>query len=181
MFNSPRQYRYINNEKVEGQIFHLLGFEVSSRQNILVQIEEFTEHPFCFIKFYDRDHRESSDAFNRLTKKGNAPVVLGTCLHIMADFYKKNPYMSFGFTGSPTMEEMEMDSGTETKRSRVYRRIMEAVFSPKTFSHIVMEDHSVYLMLNRDYCDHNPGVQTEMLQCIKNAYPDEPCWRDLLP
>lgn len=145
----------------------------------MVEVEEFSEHPISLIKFYDRDDRNMYSRFNRLTGKGNFQPILRTCINIMLEIKDRNPYMSFGFAGAPTPSEKSDNIKANTKRFRIYRSVMLLFFRHLHWQHLYVGDHSLYFLLNRDYCDTKPHIQTEMLKCIQHRYPDEAIWGGL--
>ena len=66
--------------------------------------------------------------------------------YIMRDIYKKNPYASFGFIGSNLPNEEKEN----TKRFRLYSKVVSQVISPIAFEHRLSLKHSAYLLINRD-------------------------------
>lgn len=78
---------------------------------------------------------------------------------------KENPNASFGFTGAPLESEID-EKSKPTKRFRVYKRIMENLFSPERFAHYQLEQSSIYLLINRNLQDPQELADwaTEMLR-----------------
>jgi len=181
MFDTCFQYQYVNRRKVDRLTIHLYRFQVNKRQTILVEVEEFDEHPIALIKFYDKADQYTIDRFNKLTGKGNFQPILRTCINIMLYIKSRNPYISFGFAGAQTPQEKEKGIKENTKRFRIYQSVMLLTFRHLYWQHIFVPDHSLYFILNRDYCDTKPHIQTDILYCIQKTYPEEAIWGDLLP
>jgi hypothetical protein len=76
----------------------------------------------------------------------------------MADLYQKNPYRCFAFIGAASAAEAKND----TKRFRLYKKIMEAIFSPQNFKHFQHPKSSAYLMLNKLYAKNNPDLREKI-------------------
>lgn len=126
---------------------HFLCFKDDAKHRYIVRVEENTDICFYGIKFYLHSTRWSESSRYRIaTGFGNASAVIITCVQIMLYFLQKNPYASFGFIGAQGFNEA---SGANTKRFRLYHRIMEYFFSPVRFNHYVIEEKSVYLILNK--------------------------------
>jgi hypothetical protein len=128
----------------------------------IVNVEKYDCNVYI-VKFYLKNHRHSKDKYRLLTGNRDAPRIIRTCINIMIDIYKINPYASFGFIGANSLNEAEANS----KRFRVYRRAMENLFTPLKFSHHVYIEQSAYIMLNRN----NKG-EPELLEKIEKMFND---------
>ncbi len=64
----------------------------------------------------------------------------------MTDYFDQNPFASFAIIGANSIGENKEN----TKRFRVYRRVMQNKFSPVQFNHFVLVKNSCYLMINTD-------------------------------
>lgn len=159
---------------------HLYRFDVTKRQTIMVEVHQFVKHPICVIKFYDRDDRNSENRFTKLTNKGNFKPIFRTCINIMLELRTQNPFLSFAFIGAPTPHEKGEGNTAKTQRYRIYEYGMNQFFSNLHFKHAYLEEHSLYILFNRDYCDHKADIETDMLKCIQEVYPEEPLWGDLI-
>lgn len=132
-------------------IRHILSFKSRKNNIYIVEVEEFSDFQLMIIKFYLKSHRLSDNKYNLLTKKNETPGILTTCMNIMIWFYNKNPYRSFGFIGSNSLNE----EVTITKRFKLYRILMRNLFSPIKFMHFEYESKSAYLLLNKDFASNN--------------------------
>ncbi len=123
---------------------HKYVFRCRFKHLYIVNLEKY-EHQFYVIKFYLKQHRLSKNKYNLLSGLHDMPRIMATCLQIMLETYKENPYASFGFMGANSIGEPE----SNTKRFKIYKRIMESFFSPIDFSHYTYTEKSAYLMLNK--------------------------------
>lgn len=162
MFRNPYAFRYCNKTKTEEGGFvvieHKLTFFCRFNHQYIVNVEEYPHEVFV-VKFHLKSHSDSERRYQLLTEAHDPFRVIGTVLHIMLYFYKKYPYASFGFIGSP----LEMEGKTNTKRFRVYRQIMANYFSPVDFQHYLYAAASAYLMLNRHSQEENLLPQIEQM------------------
>ncbi len=150
MFNTSYPFKFLMSQKVEGEPYHRIHrftFRCKKGQRYVVLLEEY-EHDFFGVKFYLNALAESEKRYEELTNFYDAPAIINTCLEVMAYKIKENPRASFGFTGAPLASEKESKS-EPTKRYRVYKRIMENLFSPDRFVHYQLEESNIYLLINR--------------------------------
>jgi hypothetical protein len=68
----------------------------------------------------------------------------------MLEIYNKNPSASFGFIGANIIKkETNYEEPKQlTKRFKIYKMAMYALFGTETFTHFVDKEHSAYLMVN---------------------------------
>ena len=166
MFDSSYKFRYCNyNNAKKGQYNvreHILTFSCKKKIQYIVRVEEYP-HFMYVVKFYLKNHRLSDKKYNLLTNLHDPLSVIGTCVEIMLYFYAKNPSSSFAFIGANSLTE---DSVKNTKRFRIYKRIMENSFSPFTFNHRIYEDESAYILLNKDNAEQN------LLEKVEQVFTD---------
>jgi hypothetical protein len=132
----------------------------------LIRVEEYPFHVFA-VKFHLKAHSNSENKYNLITRLNDANRVIGTAISVMLEFYRKNPFSSFGFVASRLLHE---DSQNNTKRFRVYRRVIENLFSPMVFSHLYYERESCYLLLNRDYAKNAPDLLLHVEEMFSKIY-----------
>lgn len=151
MFDScyPFRYKRFSNSS-EGHYpckRHVYTFNGRQGHCYLVQLEEYDFDLFA-LKFYLEFSDETEEhRYGQLTHLYEAAPVLRTCLNIMLQVYQERPLASFMFTGSPLPGQVEKK---QTKRYRLYRKIMANFFSPVSFLHFINEDQSAYLLLNKE-------------------------------
>ncbi len=173
MFDISTSYQYHSCGKKQAYdgdvpfLRHTLAFRSTrSKQQYLVEVDEFEDFNLFFIKFYLKNHRLSKKRFSLHSGLNEAPHCIATCLKIMLEFYEKNPYRSFGFIGAAS----ESEAKNNTKRFQLYSRVMAARFSDIHFQHYQHKPSSVYLLLNRDYLENHPNLQQEITEYFTKNY-----------
>jgi hypothetical protein len=165
MFSNSDGYSYFfKNKKNECDgtmnfVRHTYTFKSTrSNQTYIIEVDEFEDYLLFVVKFYLKAHRYSDKKFNLHTKYQEAPSCISTCINLMVDLYKENPFRSFAFIGASS----EGEKSENTKRFRLYKRVMEAIFSPITFKHFQHPKSSAYLLLNKIYADNNPTIRDDI-------------------
>lgn len=115
-----------------------------TRRWYIVRVEEYPNH-FYGIKFYLKDDAHSPHKYNRLTGLNEARPVIRTCIAILMNIAEKDTHSSFGFIGA----NLEGETHNETKRFRVYRRILTSYFSQNVFEHYQIVQQSAYAMVRK--------------------------------
>ena len=163
MFDSSYKFRYCNNTKSQkGQyhvVEHILTFSSKIKYRYIVHVEEYP-HFVYVIKFHLKNHSKSDKKYNFETHIQDPLKVIGTCIEIMLDFYRKNPFASFAFIGANSILETNRRN---TRRFKIYRRIMENSFSVITFKHFIYEDESAYFLLNKDNSESDLFIKIEQM------------------
>ena len=154
MFDSSYNFRYCNSSKIKkGQYDvreHVLTFNCNLGLRYIVKVEEYY-HSLYAIKFYLKIHANSKRKFNLITGNQTPLPVIGTCIEIMKYFIAKNPFASFAFIGSNSVNE----NRENTKRFRIYKQLMENIFSPLNFKHLSFLRESAYILINKDNSEPN--------------------------
>jgi len=147
MFNQPFAYRKINIQDFIAQkkcIVHSFSFRGKTKRYIVV-IEQYNYNVHA-VKFYLQEHKFCEHKYNRLANQNECSRVITTVGAIMRDeIFKKNPYASFAFQGSNSENEQK----NNTKRFRLYTRVVENLIGPVYFEHRPIPEYSAYLMINR--------------------------------
>lgn len=168
MFDTHYKFNYIDKKLIlQGALQykeHKFTFTCSKNNRYIVNVEEY-DHNVFVIKFHLNAHSGSRNKYSILVKTHNASPVIRTCIEIMLFIYRKNPYASFGFIGANLIKEV---SHKNTKRFRLYRKIMENLFSPIHFSHYKYVEKSAYLLLNRD--NQEKGLIEKIETLFKTYY-----------
>ena len=136
----------------------------------LVYVLEVEHHPdnIYIIKFFQKNHKDSSYRYSLLNKKSirkgssgakNFLIILNTIIKVVLEIYSKNKSSSFGFIGSPTKDELNKKvnkaniniDGTvaQTKRFNTYGIYVKRYFSPEKFEHIEISTSSSYLIKSK--------------------------------
>jgi hypothetical protein len=160
MFGQNEAYAFVEVSRrmeSDGDLsFRRYIFHFKSRKNhtYLVYVDEFEDYHLCIVKFFLKAHGLSDKKFQLLTGNDEAASLITTCIVIMWQFYKANPYRSFGFIGMNSEGEEEYT----TKRFKVYSKVMARKFSPQEFKHLIYPKKSAYLMLNIHAAETNPKL-----------------------
>jgi len=167
MFDSSYKFRYINSRTPNKNDFfikeHKLTFSCRKNQQYIVNVEEY-KYDVYIIKFHLKAHSDSNNKYSLLTNLNNATKVISTCIKIMLSFYEKNQIASFGFIGANLLTE----SISNTKRFRIYKKIMENLFSPVRFHHYNIPSKSAYLLLNKS--NSEPKLLNKIEQMFNHFY-----------
>jgi hypothetical protein len=152
-----------------GAVVHLFAFRTPQKRCIIVEIHLFDAQPIAIVKFFDKAHRLSPKRFSLLSSTNEAAPIIRTAVNVMLSFYKDDPYISFAFMGAPDAN----GNIQKSKRFRVYAGMMKRLFSDLEFRHLQREDRSLYILLNRNYCDNKSDASKDIFDLLSMAYPDE--------
>ncbi len=148
MFDSFYPFRLVGHRKATtGEHFikeYKFTFVAKNNQRYIVNVEQY-KYNLYIIKFYLKAHSDSPNKFALLTGFNDAVKVINTCLEIMIYLYKLDKTASFGFIGANLLGEDKAN----TKRFRIYNKIMQNLFSPLKFNHYNYPEKSAYLLLNK--------------------------------
>jgi hypothetical protein len=163
MFSSSEGYPFrlkSKRDEIDGTLKfrrHTYTFKSpKTNQTYIIEVDEFEDFLLFAIKFYLKSHRDSPKRFTLTTGLKEAPSIITTCVNVMIDLYIQNPFCSFTFVGMPL--ESEQENKDNTKRFRLYSKIMKFLFSDKKFHHYHYSKSSVYLLLNRDFATNQPNL-----------------------
>ena len=138
---------------------------VKSGLDYLVRVEEYPNNMYA-VKFYLKNHSHSDKKYQLLTNTFEARTIINTCINIMLSVYEKNDNASFGFIGSNS----DGEPVANTKRYRVYSKIIATYFSDKLFMHIENIDKSVYMLINRKQLELNPNLIDDIEESFMQMY-----------
>ena len=133
----------------------------------IVRVEEYPNH-FFGIKFYLKADSRSKRKYNRLTGLNEPRPVINTCIAILMEVAEQYPNSSFGFIGANLIGEGDY----ETKRFRVYRRILSTYFSEEHYLHYQIVEKSAYALVRREAIAKNPNIITEISTYFSDNYTD---------
>ncbi len=137
---------------------HTYSFKTQRNNTYLVEVDEFEYFELCAVKFYLKAHRHSNRKYQLITKLNEMPSILSTCVNIMLERYQSNPLQSFGFIGMNNENEEEANS----KRFRLYSKVMQRVLTPDKFTHEIYIDKSIYLLLNKESLVQVPDLRQKI-------------------
>ena len=87
-------------------------------------------------------------------------------MNIMFLLYKENPRASFGFIGA----NCENESQENTKRYRVYNKIVATQVSENIFKHVENMEKSAYMLINRGELEEYPDLVEEIERTFQELY-----------
>jgi hypothetical protein len=172
MFVSSFEFSKLNSTvpKAIGQyklIEHIYAFRGKTRKRYIVIVEEY-DYCVYVVKFYLQERKVHKDRFQQLTYLNECSRVLTTVGKIMLEIYNSNPYASFGFIGMNGVHEAKAN----TKRFKLYSRVVSQLISPVAFEHRVTAKHSAYLLLSRD--NQTVGLMEKIEVMFADIYSLEP-------
>jgi len=131
----------------------------------IVRVEEYP-NKFFGIKFYLKDDRLNPHKYNRLTGLNEPRPIINTCIAILMELAEQYPGSSFGFIGANLIGESEK----ETKRFRVYRRILTTYFSEEHYLHYQIIEKSAYALVCKHVVEKNPNIIREISTYFSDNY-----------
>lgn len=136
----------IDNKGIVEEFLYKFKTEHSVRYHILVHRYE---KDIFVIKFYAQRHEKHPYKYNFLLGNNIASKILGTCYHIILDFFiPKFQEASFGFIGERSIYKDGTFEGREnTKRFRTYIYLISNMHGLETYDHFSNEEYSSYLMI----------------------------------
>lgn len=136
-----------------------------THQWYLVRVEEYPYH-FFGIKFYLKADAHNPHKYNRLTGLGEARPLINTCIAILMDIAEQEKESSFGFIGANLVGE----GNQETKRFRVYRRVLTTYFSEDVFLHYQIIQQSAYAMVRKSTLVQQPDLIERLSTYFSDNY-----------
>lgn len=83
------------------------------------------------------------------------------------DIYREDPDASFGFIGANLIGKSEAN----TKRYRVYKKIVTTYMGAETFHHHYNVEKSAYTLVNKRKLKENPSLIAQIEQFFTDIYP----------
>ncbi len=137
-----------------------------SHQGYMVWVEVYENH-FYAVKFHLRRDKNNPNRYSVMSGYGEARPVINTCMRIMMEIGESDPLSSFGFIGA----HMEDESECNTKRHRVYCKIVATYFSDVHFKHLEFTNKSAYVLLRRRMLELKPDIEQQMQRRFMELYP----------
>ncbi|MFZ4056986.1 MAG: hypothetical protein ACOYKE_02555 [Ferruginibacter sp.] len=148
---------------VDNYVEHNYSFRGKTGKRYIVIVEEYSYFIFI-VKFCLQERKNYPDRFNQLSNFNECSRVLTTIGLIMKGILSKNPYASFGFLGSNLPDENKEN----TKRFRLYTKVITQVISPVLFEHRTWLKHSAYILLNKD--NHEDDLMNKITLMFERIY-----------
>ena len=133
----------------------------------IVRVEQYP-NDFFGVKFYLKDDRLNPHKYNRLTGLNEPRPIIYTCIAILMELAEQYPNSSFGFIGANLLGESER----ETKRFRVYRRVLTTYFSEEYYLHYQIVEKSAYALVRKTVLENNPNIINEISTYFSDNYTD---------
>lgn len=174
MFDEFYTYRFIQKLKppTEGTYIweHKYTFTCDNNHRYIVNVEEYSYEVFA-VKFHLKAHTDSPNKYRLTVGRNYAPKIISTVIEIMLLIYRENPKASFGFLGSPLLNEPK---GRLTKRARIYNFAINQLFPPGLFMHYTYAKYSAYLLVNGSI------FSNELVKNIENMFSEMYNFEELL-
>lgn len=138
-------FKFLGPSKIDGQEMLRYSF-VSSKTNkkYIVEFEVFPNKLYG-MKFYLYDFKKSKKRYKMLTNLGEPRPVLRTLVAIGVDFARRFPECSVAFVGENRVGEGKRC----TQRYRIYKMLMATMVSGEQFEHVILDEQSAYLLVNK--------------------------------
>ena len=164
LFHYP--YTFLTRQNTGGLPVLIYHFRSTrTKRWYIVRVEQYP-HEFFGIKFYLKDDRLNPHKYNRLTGLNEPRPVVNTCIAILMELAAQYPNSSFGFIGANMLGESE----AETKRFRVYRRILTTYFSEEHYLHYQLVEKSAYALVRKQALSRNPNLIKEISTYFSDNY-----------
>ena len=163
----PEGYPYIFIQRCKSYDKGILYVDIyrfkSTKSNLtyMVRVERYDYNMYA-VKFYQKNHRNSDKKYQLLSNTFEPRRILYTIMNIMYDIYQENPRASFGFIGA----NCENEDIANTKRYRVYRKLVATQVSEKMFIHTRNEDKSTCMIINRKELEEH----SDLIEKIEDTF-----------
>lgn len=169
MLQSAYPFYLIQSDKGDSKgLLHILLYRFKSTKSNLVYIVRVEEYEYNIyaVKFYQKSHSLSKNKYRIMTNTNEPRRIINTCVNIMLTVYQKNKKASFGFVGANGFDEDISD----TKRYRVYSRIIATYFSDEHFYHKENIEKSAYMLINNISLKENPDLVEQIESFFVEQY-----------
>lgn len=167
----PESYPYIYIQRCKSYDKGILYIDIyrfkSIKSNLtyMVRVERY-DHNMYAVKFYQKNHRHSDKKYQLLSNTFEPRRILYTVMNIMIDIYKGNPKASFGFIGA----NCENEDTANTKRYRVYNKLVATRVSNEIFKHVEDKRTSAYMLVNRKELEEYPDLIEKIEKSFMELY-----------
>ena len=137
-----------------------------SHYTYLVWVEKYPYNMYA-VKFHLKGHQDSPDKYRHMTGANEARPVIFTCIKIMHEFFIQDELSSFGFVGENMLKE---EDKSNTKRYKVYSKIVSTFFGSETFNHFVYDANSTYLLLRKTEMAKDKSLKKKIESLFEKNY-----------
>ena len=142
---------------------HFYTFRTRKNRRYVVEAEQYQHHVYV-LKYYPLALKASLNRFKLLVNDGDAFRILTTCTQIFLDICRRDPFASAGFVG----EALAGESKVNTKRFRVYLKMVTEYVGPMRFIHHPMPTISAYFLECR--ANPEPDLKDKVEQMFRELY-----------
>lgn len=147
---------------------HIYKFKNRYGNVYTVKVDEYC-HTLFIIKFFLGIHKTHPHRFSYRLNTFDAPRIIRTSVDILLEILDKTPDASFGFIGSPDLENGDIGSYIKTQRYRIYKFVSANYFGLDSFTHASNENKSSYLLINNKSGDAL-SYHSKVTDMFKNLY-----------
>ena len=142
---------------------HYYTFRTRKNRRYVVEAEQYEHHVYV-LKYYPLALRASPNRFKLLVNDGDAFRILTTCTQIFLDICARDSLASAGFVG----ESLPGEGKANTKRFRVYLKMVTEYVGPIRFIHHPMPAISAYFLECRT--NPEPNLKDKVEQMFRELY-----------
>jgi len=183
MFNNPYPFCSLGkSETNEKNPYKKMHYKFYAKHRVYLVTLEFYSFNLVAIKYCDVKDKHSSKAYHKIFNDCDAFRVIGTCFHIMHQYWKKNTNVNFVFYASlreirsellnskTIPEESLADFIEKYKRVRyiVYRYGMLNLFSYDYFTPISDRENCIYVIINKKHPKAAEIIEPLRVYLLKN-------------
>lgn len=133
----------------------------SKKSNLfyIVRVEEYREHVYG-VKFYLKKMQNSPRKYSYITNTFEPRVIVLTVFKLLMEILRMDALASFMFIGNAD----EGGTHENTRRYRLYCRLVENYISEVYFQHIRNDAHSLYILANRSQVVKNESFSDMLVE-----------------
>lgn len=162
MFDKPYNFQKVSQrETLSKDPFKKIYYRFKASKRTYFVTLELYSFEIAAIKYCDIKDKDSKNAYTKIFNDGDAIRVVTSCLHIMKDYWAKNPDISFAYYAvlREFKEGLKRAKGKDKpkiigqyKRARfhIYKYAMINLFPPIHFTQYEDENNCMYVLLNKN-------------------------------
>lgn len=152
------KYDYLESDDDLTRIAYYRFRSEKSHLFYIVRIEEYREHVYG-VKFFLKSMQNSPRKYSFLTNTYEPRVIIYSIFMILMKILEEDSLASFMFIGNAD----EGGSHENTRRYRLYCRLVENCISDRHFEHIRNDRHSLYILANKKQINNNAHFVTTLI------------------
>lgn len=164
------KYDYLESDSLLNRIAYYRFRSEKSKLFYIVRIEEYREHVYG-VKFYLESMQDSPRKYSFLTNTFEPRTIVYSIFRILLKILNADERASFMFIGNAD----EGGTHVNTRRYRLYCRLVENRISEKFFKHIRNDKHSIYILANKKQIMDNPFFANMMVEKFVDRFISEDC------